>query len=282
MLTYINWNANPEFFKIFGIISIRYYSLLFVSGLILGYLIVRYIFNRENISYEKLDMISIYIFIGTIVGARLGHCLFYEPSYYLSNPLEIFLPIRKSITGSYVFTGYQGLASHGGAIGVLIATILGSRKFNFDLLWFLDRAAVAIPITGAFIRFGNFMNSEIVGKPTNSNLGVVFESVDMLPRHPAQLYEAFAYVLIFIILYMIYIRYNLKLKNGFIFGLFLFLLFMARLIIEFYKINQVDFESGMLLNMGQVLSIPFIVAGLVLMVWKSSHRTRKSAEKVQS
>lgn len=272
MIAFINWNIDPEIFNLFGIISIRYYGILFVSGLIIGYLIVKQIFKKENESIESLDKITLYIFIGTILGARLGHCIFYEPEYYLSNPLEIFLPIRKGINGGFEFTGFQGLASHGGAIGVLIAIILGCKKINLNLLWFLDRVAIAVPITGAFIRFGNFMNSEIIGKPTNSNYGIVFERVDLLPRHPTQLYEAFSYILIFGLLYLLYRKYISRFENGFIFGLFMFLLFTARLVIEFYKINQVEFESGMIINMGQILSIPFIICGMILMIWKLKPR----------
>jgi len=268
MIGFINWNLDPEIFNVFGLISIRYYGVLFISGLILGYLIVKQIYKRENEPIENLDKISLYIFIGTIIGARLGHCLFYEPEYYFSNPLEIFLPIRFLNNGGFEFTGFQGLASHGGAIGVLISIIICCKRNNYNLLWFLDRVSIAIPITGAFIRFGNFMNSEIIGVPTNSNYGIVFERVDLLPRHPTQLYEAFSYILIFGILYLLYRKYSKRVGNGFIFGLFLFLLFTARFLIEYFKINQVEFESGMLINMGQILSIPFIISGIVLMIWK--------------
>ena len=206
IIGYITWNIDPEIIKLFGLVSIRYYSLLFVMGLILGYLIVKRIYIKEKISFESLEKLALYVFIGTVFGARLGHCLFYEPSYYLKNPLEIILPFSWKVGEGFAFTGYQGLASHGGAIGVLTAIILYCRNNHFDFLWVLDRVAVATPVTGAFIRLGNFMNSEIIGEPTNTSYGVVFQRVDLLPRHPTQLYEASAYFLIFLVLLWSYSR----------------------------------------------------------------------------
>ena len=182
--------------------------------------------------------------------------------------MDIILPFTWKTGGRFEFTGYQGLASHGGAIGVLTAIILYCRKYRFDFLWVVDGVAIATPVTGAFIRFGNFMNSEIIGEPTNTNYGVVFQRVDLLPRHPTQLYEAFAYLIIFLVLLWIYSRQTGERKDGYIFGLFLVLLFGARFLIEFFKLNQVDFESGMIINMGQILSIPFVLIGLTLMIWK--------------
>ena len=210
----------------------------------------------------------VYVIVGTILGARLGHCFFYEPDYFLKHPIEILLPIQK-IKGVYQFVGYQGLASHGGSIGVLTAMILYCRKYKVQFLGLLDKMAVAVPVTGAFIRMGNFMNSEIYGKPTNGNWGVVFERDDLIPRHPTQLYEAFAYLLIFGILFYMYKSETIRKAHGLIFGSFLTLLFLARFIIEFFKENQEAFENSMLINMGQILSIPFILIGLGLIVWKS-------------
>lgn len=272
IITYINWNIDPEIIKLFGSFSLRYYSLLFVSGLILGYYIVKQIYLRERESIENLEKLAGFVFAGTIIGARLGHCLFYESDYYLSNPLEIILPFKWEIGKSFEFTGYQGLASHGGAIGVLTAILIYCRKYKVNFLWVLDKLAVATPVVGAFIRFGNFMNSEIIGKPTNSNFGVVFERVDLIPRHPTQLYEAFTYLFIFLVLLWIYSNQKGIRKDGFIFGLFLVLLFIARILIEFFKINQADFESGMFMNMGQLLSIPFVLTGLIIMIWKRKPR----------
>lgn len=281
-LAYINWNADPEIAKLFGIISLRYYSILFVTGLILGYLIVKEIYRRENVSVENLDKLALYILFGTIVGARLGHCLFYEPAYFLRHPLEIILPFRWKVGESFEFTGYQGLASHGGAIGVLSALFIYCRKYKVRMLWLLDRLAVATPVTGAFIRLGNFMNSEIIGEPTNSAFGVVFQRVDLLPRHPTQLYEAAAYCVIFAVLIVFYAKQHKKRADGFTFGLFLVLLFSARILIEFFKINQVDFENGMLLNMGQLLSIPFVVTGILLIIWKRNPKHQQETSPHQT
>jgi prolipoprotein diacylglyceryl transferase len=265
---YINWNIDPEIVNLFGIVSIRYYGFLFVTGLYLGYFIVKQIYVKENLPVENLDTLAFFIFVGTIVGARLGHCLFYEPAYYLKHPLDIILPVRRGINGNLEFTGFQGLASHGGAIGVLVAILWYCKKFHVDFLWVMDKVAIATPVTGAFIRLGNFMNSEIIGEPTESNYGIVFQRIDMLPRHPTQLYEAFSYLTIFFVLYGLYSRQREKRKNGYFFGLFLVMLFGVRFVLEFLKINQVDFENGMILNMGQLLSIPFILSGVWLIFSK--------------
>ncbi len=255
------WNMDPVIVQVTDTFPLKYYGLLFVSGLFLGYLVVKRIYRKENIPVTQLDKLLTYIVIGTVAGARLGHCLFYEPGYYLNHPVEIFLPIQE-INGSYRFTGYQGLASHGGAIGVLLAMALYCRKYKIRLLWVLDRIAIAIPLTGAFIRFGNFMNSEIYGKPTNGNWGVVFMRDDLIARHPTQLYEALAYLSIFVVLMLLYRSENVRQKSGYLFGLFLVLLFTARFLIEFFKENQVGFENNMTINMGQILSIPFILLGI--------------------
>lgn len=269
----VYWNIDPVIFWITNTFPLKYYGLLFVTGIFLGYLIVKNIYKKEGIPLEQLDSLLIYIVLGTIIGARLGHCLFYEPEYFLNHPLEIILPVQR-IDGAYKFIGYQGLASHGGAIGVLIALILYCKKHKIKLLQVLDKVAIAIPVTGAFIRFGNFMNSEIYGKPTNGNWGVVFVHDDLIPRHPTQLYEAFSYLLIFLILLIIYKKTPLSKKNGIIFGLFLILLFSARFIIEFFKENQADFEEDMILNMGQLLSIPFILVGVLLIYIRKVRSTQ--------
>ena len=197
----------------------------------------------------------------------MGHCFFYEAHYFLKHPIEILLPIQK-VKGAYAFVGYQGLASHGGTIGVLTAMILYCRRYKVNFLGLLDKMSVAVPVTGGFIRIGNFMNSEIYGKPTNGNWGVVFQRDDLIPRHPTQLYEAFAYLAIFGILFYMYKSEKNRNAKGLIFGTFLTLLFSARFIIEFFKENQESFENNMLINMGQILSIPFILIGLGLIFWK--------------
>lgn len=264
----LNWDVDPVIFWITDSFPLKYYGAFFACGLLLGYAIVRNIYKKENLSLDNLDSLLVYVIVGTILGARLGHCFFYEPSYFLQHPIEILLPIQK-VAGVYKFVGYQGLASHGGSIGVLIAMVLYCRKYKVKFLWLLDKMAIGVPVTGAFIRFGNFMNSEIYGKPTNGDWGVVFQRDDMIPRHPTQLYEAFAYLLIFVILYAMYKSEKIRKADGLIFGYFLMLLFLARFIIEFFKENQEAFENSMPINMGQILSIPFILIGLGLIVWKS-------------
>ncbi|MEN2486628.1 prolipoprotein diacylglyceryl transferase [Flavobacterium sp. B11] len=264
----LNWNVDPVIFWITDSFPLKYYGALFACGLLLGFYIVRNIYKKENLSLDNLDTLLIYVIVGTVLGARLGHCFFYEPEYFLKHPIEILLPIQK-IKGVYQFVGYQGLASHGGSIGVLTAMILYCRKYKVQFLGLLDKMAVAVPVTGTFIRLGNFMNSEIYGKPTNGNWGVVFERDDLIPRHPTQLYEAFAYLLIFGILFYMYKSEKIRNAQGLIFGTFLTLLFTARFIIEFFKENQEAFENNMLINMGQILSVPFILIGLALIFWKT-------------
>ena len=265
-LNYIHWNIDPEIIKFFGI-SIRYYSLLFVTGLILCVYILGWIFKKENISQENLEKLSIYGLIGIIVGARLGHCLFYEPSYYFAHPLEMILPIKFLKEGGVQFTGYQGLASHGGALGLIIALILYSRKTKQSIINTIDLIAVVAGLGGGFIRLGNLMNSEIIGMPTTKAWGFIFERVDQFPRHPAQLYEAMAYFLIFIIMMLLYKTKRERLKNGFFFGLALVLIFTARFFIEFVKERQVDFEANLKLDMGQILSIPYIIIGIAFIIY---------------
>jgi phosphatidylglycerol:prolipoprotein diacylglycerol transferase len=272
LLNYINWDVNPEIIKIFGEISLRYYSLLFVSGLLLGYAVVKQIYIREKLPIADLEKLSIYIFIGTIVGARLGHCIFYDPTYYFSHPLEMLLPFQGTIGEDFHFTGYQGLASHGGALGVLLSIIIYSKRSNTDLWFILDKVSVAVPLTGAFIRLGNLMNSEIIGHATNVPWAFVFERVDSLPRHPTQLYEALAYLLIFLIMLNLYNKQYPKKQRGFFFGVFLILLFSSRVLIEFFKMSQEPFENNLLFNMGQLLSIPFIIAGILIVIKKRNKK----------
>ncbi|VXC05697.1 Prolipoprotein diacylglyceryl transferase [Flavobacterium sp. 9AF] len=265
----INWNVDPVIFWIMDTFPIKYYGLLFAAGITVGYLIMKRIYKNENVPLQNLEVLSGYVILGTILGARLGHCFFYQPDYYFNNPIEILLPIQK-INGAYEFTGFMGLASHGGVIGVLIAIFLYCRKHKVRLLWLLDRIVIASSVTAAFIRFGNFMNSEIYGKPTNGSWGVVFQrdDVDLIPRHPTQLYEAFSYLTIFAILFFLFKSKTNNKTEGLIFGYFLVMLFSARLGIEFFKENQVSFENSMVLNMGQILSLPFIIAGIILIVLK--------------
>ena len=263
---YIYWNVDPVIIKVFGI-SIRYYGLLFVSGLILCLYILGWIFRRENIPPEHLERLSIYGIIGIFVGARLGHCLYYEPSYYFAHPLEMILPIQPLPGGGYKFSGYQGLASHGGILGLLIALFLYSRKTKQSMINTIDLIAVVAVLEFGFIRLGNFMNSEIIGIPTTKPWSVIFERVDNLPRHPAQLYEAISYFIIFTIMMILYKNMRDRLKNGFFFGLATVLCCIARFMIEFVKENQVGFEDGMTFNMGQLLSLPYLVVGIGFIIY---------------
>ena len=265
-IDYINWNIDPEIINLFGI-SLRYYGVLFVSGLVLCVYILTWIFKTEDIPLANLDKLTIYGIIGILVGARLGHCLFYEPSYYLSHPLEMILPISFPPEGGIKFIGYQGLASHGGVLGLLIALYFYSRKTKHSMIDTIDLIAVVAGLGFGFIRLGNFMNSEIIGIPTIQPWGVIFERVDNVPRHPAQLYEAIFYFTIFAIMMILYKKLRYRLKNGFFFGLATVLFVTARFIIEFVKENQVGFEDAMTLNMGQLLSIPFIILGIGFIIY---------------
>ena len=275
VLNYIHWNLDPEIVNIFGF-SLRYYSLLFVIGLLLTILTLKWIFIKEGLPAKNLDKLTIYGIIGMVVGMRLGHCLFYEPSYYLAHPLEIILPVKFPEEGGIEFTGFQGLASHGGVLGFLIALYFYYRKTKQSMIYTLDLIAVAAGLLGAFIRLGNFMNSEIIGIPTSNPWGVIFERVDNLPRHPAQLYEAISYFAIFAIMIFLYKKMRNRFQNGFFFGLVLVLIFMARFVIEFVKENQVGFEDGMSFNMGQLLSLPYIFIGIGFMIY-GLRRTKSSA-----
>lgn len=255
----ITWGPSPEIFSI-GPVTIRYYSILFVSGFLIGYYIFLKFFKREGLPAEILDPLLYTLLGSAVIGARLGHCLFYEPEYYLARPLEIFK----------IWEG--GLASHGGAIAILIAIWFYvkkyGRKYNFDYLWLMERIGIATALAGALIRFGNLMNSEIYGNPTTLPWGFIFVlRGEVVAKHPTQLYEAVAYLTTFGILMLLYWKFLPKLKKGTLFGLFLIGIFGARFFIEFVKEPQVAFEQGMALNMGQLLSIPFVLAGVVLVIY---------------
>ncbi len=250
-LLYIHWDPNPEIFNIGGF-GLRWYGLLFASGFFFGYLIMQIIFKRENIQQKTLDRLSIYMLIGTVLGSRLGHCFFYEPQYYLSNPLEIF-NIRQG-----------GLASHGAAIGIILALWLFVRKEKRQLSWILDRIVIVVAIAGSLIRIGNLLNSEIYGAPTTVPWAFVFEKVDQIPRHPSQIYEAFFCLVLFIVLLYLYFKRNASAKPYLLFGIFLVSCFGFRFFVEFAKDVQVAFENEMILNMGQIMSIPFVLLGSIL------------------
>ena len=256
----INWHVNPEIFSI-GALSIRWYSLLFISGFILGWFIFRGFFRREGVPESLLDPLLYTLLIGTIVGARLGHCLFYEPAYYLGHFWEMILPI-KEINGSWKFIGYSGLASHGGVIGVVTGLLLYIRKTKLPFMWVLDSLGIAAPIFSAMVRLGNLMNSEIIGLPTEMPWGFVFVKTGITePCHPAQLYESLAYFAVFIAIIILYHKHKEKVGTGLYAGFTLFTIFTFRFFVEFCKEVQVDFEEGMALDMGQILSIPFMLIG---------------------
>ena len=258
----IPWDVNPDIFSI-GNFAIRWYGLLFASSFLFGYLIFRKIFKNEGIGEEVLDRLTIYMALGTIIGARLGHCLFYEPAYYLNNPLEILM----------VWQG--GLASHGAAIGILFVLWLFVRKEKKPYIWILDRIVIVVALAGFFIRTGNLMNSEIYGVETTLPWGFVFlRNHETAPKHPTQIYEALSYLAIFVLLLKLYWRRKGDTIPGLFFSLFLILVFLFRFFVEYIKEDQVAFESGMKLNMGQWLSIPFVAGGVVLLYF-SLRRRRK-------
>lgn len=258
---YINWDFDPEIVNILGF-PIKYYGLLFACGLIISMRVLKKIFKTENLNDNAYEALFIYGILGIFVGARLGHCLFYDFDYYSKNLLEIILPIKKTLNGGYKFIGYAGLASHGGTIGLIFSLYLFSKKYKIQYLKVLDLIALVATIGATFIRLANLMNSEMIGNPTNIPWAFIFKKIDNIPRHPAQLYEAISYLIIFLVVYTIYKTKNIKLGGGFYFGLVITLIFLMRILIEFVKINQVQFEDKMQLNMGQILSVPFIIIGI--------------------
>lgn len=267
-LLYILWNPSEVMFHI-GNFGVRWYSMCWLTGLFLGYLLMKRLYKEQQIPDEKFDPLFIYIFVSVLVGARLGHCLFYQPEYFLSSWdhfIEMLVPIHHMPDGSWKFTGYEGLASHGGVIGMIIAILLYARNLKVPVWVVLDNMGICSGITATFIRLGNLMNSEIIGKVTDVPWAFIFQRVDQYPRHPGQLYEAISYACFFLIIYYLYRRHREKVGTGFFFGLCLTLIFIARFLIEYTKDIQVDFESGMLLDMGQILSIPFIIIGIATMV----------------
>jgi prolipoprotein diacylglyceryl transferase len=264
---FIHWNVNPEIVKVFGI-SIRYYGILFVGGIVLALFLLEKMAKREGFSQKEWDKLTLYGLIGIIAGARLGQYLFYEPSQLISHPLEVILPIEQLPDGHYHFIGYQGLASHGGALGLILALALFTYQTKRNLWVTLDLVAVVTPIAGFFIRMANLMNSEIYGKKTDVPWAFIFERVDQVPRHPSQIYEGLSYLTIFALNMYLYKKMRSKVGSGFFFGLTIVLIFIARFFIEFLKAPQEAFERNMSLDMGQWLSIPFVLIGLYL-IWRS-------------
>ncbi|MDU0356055.1 prolipoprotein diacylglyceryl transferase [Paraglaciecola aquimarina] len=262
-MEYFTWNVDPVLISILGL-KIHWYGALFAAAILSGLQVMKWIFKQEKANLELLDSLLVYCVIGIILGARLGHCLFYDPAYYLSNPLKIIA----------IWEG--GLASHGGGLGVIIAVYLFQRKFNVSYLWLLDRLAIATALFGFFVRSANFMNSEIIGEPTDVKWAVIFERIDLLPRHPAQLYEALSYLAIFILLISLYKQTKIKDYGGALLGSFLSLVFTARFMIEFVKVKQAAYNSDIWLNTGQLLSIPFFLIGIYL-IYRSRNNTKLSS-----
>jgi prolipoprotein diacylglyceryl transferase len=281
--TTITWNVDPAIFQL-GDREIRWYGLAFVIGFCIGYQIVKKMWKNENVNPDWLDPLLYFTVAGTIIGARLGHCLFYNPQYYLANPVEILK----------IWEG--GLASHGGVLGIVIAIALYSAFVSHkSMLWTFDKLVVPTGLVAALIRIGNLMNHEIYGVPTGSDYGFRFitnlhawrngaEAVYTPPVHPTQLYEAAAYLLVFILCMWLYFQKDAWRKPGYIFGTFLATLFSARFVIEFFKEIQEPFEKDMTLNMGQLLSLPFIVAGVYFVARANKKGTglRKRRNKEQS
>ncbi len=275
-LLYILWNPNE------GIGPFRWYGLCWLIGLALAYFIVKRLYKEQKIKDELFDPLFFYCFVGILLGARLGHCIFYEPDYFLASGrglVEMFLPIRfvdgnmyyasnflfRITGGAAAFVGYQGLASHGGTLGLIIALWLYVKRTKLSIWTVLDNIAIATGTTACFIRLGNLMNSEIIGKVTDVPWAFIFEKVDMLPRHPGQLYEAIAYAILFFIMWALHKRMPEKIGTGWYFGFCLFYIFTFRFFIEYTKELQEAFEASLPLDMGQILSIPFILVGAYCM-----------------
>lgn len=269
-LLFVHWHADPILIHL-GKFGIRWYTLLFAAGFILGWYIFKYFFRRERITEQLLDPLLVTLVLCTIVGARLGHCLFYQPDYYLGSWegfLEIFMPWKG------------GLASHGGAIALILGMWWFSRHYgprnNFDFLWIVDHLCITVAFAGCFIRLGNLFNSEIYGNVTSLPWGFIFElRGETEPKHPTQIYEALSYLILGLGLLWVYVKRLEKTPRGFFFGAFLIGCFGMRFLIEFIKEPQVGFEETMSLNMGQLLSIPFVIAGIVILI--AAYRRRVPA-----
>lgn len=251
----MEWGIDPVAISFLGL-KIHWYGVLFSIAIISGFQVMKAIYNNEKMPIDQLDSLLANSVVGIIVGARLVHCLFYDPLYYWGHPLKIFA----------VWEG--GLASHGGGLGVLIVVFLYAKKHNLNRLWLLDRLAMPTALFGFFVRLANFLNSEILGVPTDVTWAVIFKRIDSLPRHPVQIYEAFAYLSIFVLLWWTY-KNSKNIREGSLLGLFLTLTFIARYILEFFKEKQASYANEITMTTGQLLSIPFIIVGVFFLVWSS-------------
>jgi prolipoprotein diacylglyceryl transferase len=274
-LLYVLWNPDLEAFHL-GPMTVRWYGLMWIIGLALAYFVVKRLYKEQKIKDELFDPLFIYCFFGILIGARLGHCLFYQPQDFLTSwqgIVEMLLPIHIGNNGSwwgetfgFFPTGYAGLASHGGTLGLMIALWLYVRKTKLSIWTVLDNIAIATGTTACFIRLGNLMNSEIIGKITDVPWAFIFEKVDAVPRHPGQLYEAIAYALLFFIMWALHKKMPEKIGTGWYFGFCLTYIFTFRFFIEYTKEIQEAFEASLPIDMGQILSIPFIIIGVYCMI----------------
>ncbi len=273
----IVWEPASEGLKLFGDFKIHYYSMMWMAAFILGWYLMKKIYIQEQQSEEKLDSLFIYSVLGILIGARLGHVIFYQPELFKQDFFSVFLPCRWN--PEFEFTGFRGLASHGAAIGMIISMYLYNKKvLHKSVLWILDRVVIPVALGAIFVRVGNFFNSEMIGKPADESLpwAIIFKNYDNIPRHPGQLYEAFGYIFVFLTLWFLYWKGKKSKQTGFLFGLFLVLLMTVRLFVERFKIEQVVGRNDWILglNTGQVLSIPFILIGLYFMFL---YKTKKSS-----
>jgi len=253
------WNVNPNILE-FGPVQLRWYGLLFVGSFFLGLMLLQWVYKREGKDPSVLDNLLIYVMVGAVIGARLMHCFAYEPEFYLSHPLEI-LKVWKG-----------GLASHGGLLGVLIALYVFSKKYNESYMWLISRIAMPGALTAAFVRFGNLFNSEILGLPTDKPWAIIFPRVDMVPRHPVQLYEAFAYLFLLFILVTVYKKVQPAFATKILPGIFLTYMFIVRFLLEYTKTRQADYTTSLPFTTGQMLSVPFIIIGITWIIWAIRQR----------
>jgi prolipoprotein diacylglyceryl transferase len=275
LLSYIVWNPDLVAFRL-GPFAIRWYGLMWLIGFVLGYFIVKRLYKEQKIKDELFDPLFIYCFFGILIGARLGHCIFYQPEDFLTSwkgIVEMIFPILIGNDGSWLgqtfgfyIIGYAGLASHGGTLGLMIALWLYVRETKLSIWTVLDNIAIATGTTACFIRLGNLMNSEIIGKITDVPWAFIFEKVDAVPRHPGQLYEAIAYAILFCIMWVLHKRMPEKIGTGWYFGFCLTYIFTFRFFIEYTKEIQEAFEASLPLDMGQILSIPFVIIGIYCMI----------------
>ena len=255
------WNVNPNIFEL-GSIQLRWYGLLFVGSFFLGLMLLQWVYKREGRDPAVLDNLLIYIMVGAVIGARLMHCFAYEPEFYLSHPLEI-LKVWKG-----------GLASHGGLLGVLIALYVFSKKYNESYMWLISRVAIPGALTAACVRFGNLFNSEILGLPTEKPWAIIFPRVDMIPRHPVQLYEAFAYLFLLFILVTVYKKIAPSFATKILPGIFLTYMFIVRFLLEYTKTRQADYTTSLPFTTGQMLSVPFILIGIIWIIWAIKNKEK--------